>query len=54
MSDPQAETKKTADPLEQWREMRDAYMDTWAKAMGETVNTESYSSSQWRHARNAI
>lgn len=43
MSDPQAETKKTADPLEQWREMRDAYMETWAKAMGEAVNSESYS-----------
>jgi hypothetical protein len=37
MSDPQA------DPLEQWRKMRDAYMDTWAKAMGEAVNSESYS-----------
>ena len=42
MSDPQAESNKAADPLEQWRELRDAYMDAWAKATGETVNSEAY------------
>jgi hypothetical protein len=42
MSEPQAGSTKAADPLEQWREMRDAYMDIWAKASGEAVNSESY------------
>lgn len=42
MSDPQAESKKTADPLEQWRELRDVYVDIWAKAAGEAVNSEAY------------
>ena len=38
MSNPQGKT----DPLEQWRELRDAYMDIWAKASGEAVNSEAY------------
>jgi hypothetical protein len=42
MSEPQAEIKSSVDPLEQWRALRDAYMDTWAKAMGETVKSEAY------------
>ena len=33
---------KAADPLEQWRALRDVYMDAWAKAMGEAVNSEAY------------
>lgn len=33
---------KAADPLEQWRELRDVYMDAWAKAMGEAVTSEAY------------
>jgi hypothetical protein len=33
---------KKVDPAEQFRGMRDAYMDVWAKAMGEMVNTEAY------------
>jgi hypothetical protein len=41
MSDQPVEGK-TADPLEQWRDLRDVYMDAWAKAMGETVNSEAY------------
>jgi hypothetical protein len=42
MSDPQAEGKEAADPLEQWRELRDTYIDIWAKATGEAVNSEAY------------
>jgi hypothetical protein len=46
MSDPQAEIKaaveKAADPLQQWRELRDVYMGAWAKSMGEVVNSEAY------------
>ena len=38
MSDPQGKT----DPLEQWRELRDTYMDIWAKASGEAVNSDAY------------
>lgn len=33
---------KAADPLEQWRDLRDVYMSAWAKAMGEAVNSEAY------------
>src|SRR5450631_1664342 len=43
MTEPQAETKKIAAPPDPWREMRDVYMDTWAKAMGETVKSPAYS-----------
>jgi len=30
------------DPLNSFRQMRDAYLDVWAKAMVDTVNTEAY------------
>lgn len=43
MSEPPEKTRKATDSLEQWYEIRDAYLDTWAKAMTEAVNTESYS-----------
>ena len=42
MSDPQAPEIKTADTLQQWRELRDVYMSAWAKSMGEAVNSEAY------------
>jgi len=42
MSDPQAGSSKPADSLEQWRELRDTYVDIWAKASGEAVNSEAY------------
>lgn len=42
MSDPQAGNSKPADALEQWRELRDTYVDIWAKASGEAVNSEAY------------
>jgi polyhydroxyalkanoic acid synthase PhaR subunit len=35
---------KPFDPLEAWRNMRDATLDAWSKAMIETVNTEAYAS----------
>ena len=40
MSEEQA--AKKLDPTEQLRGMRDTYMDVWAKAMGELVNTDAY------------
>jgi len=33
---------KKLDPTEQLRSMRDAYMEAWAKTMGEYVNSEQY------------
>lgn len=30
------------DPMAPWRQMRDAYLDAWAKTMVNTVNTEPY------------
>ncbi len=42
MSDRPAEGK-TVDPLEQWRALRDVYLDAWAKTLGEAVNSEAYS-----------
>jgi hypothetical protein len=38
----QANNNKPFDPMEPWRGMRDAYLDTWAKSMVEMVNTEAY------------
>ena len=35
---------KPFDPLETWRNMRDATLDAWSKAMIEAVNTEAYAS----------
>jgi hypothetical protein len=43
MTEPQAETKKIVAPPDPWRDMRDVYMDAWAKAMGETVKSPAYS-----------
>ena len=36
------DSNKPADPMAQWRSMRDAYMDSWSKAMVEGVNTDAY------------
>ncbi|HXJ93096.1 MAG TPA: hypothetical protein VMT20_09465 [Terriglobia bacterium] len=30
------------DPMSAWREMRDTYLDNWAKVMVEAVNTDAY------------
>ena len=42
MSEAAAETTKQPDPMEQFREMRDAYLDIWSKNLIETVNSEGY------------
>jgi hypothetical protein len=41
MSNEQAPGKQP-DPTDAFREMRDMYLDAWAKAMVETVNTDAY------------
>lgn len=40
MSDPQS--GNNTDPFAQWRGVRDTYMEAWAKAMAEGVNTDAY------------
>ena len=42
MGDEQAPNGKPPDPIEAFRDMRDTYLDAWAKAMVETVNTDAY------------
>jgi hypothetical protein len=37
-------SNKPFDPLETWRNMRDATLDAWSKAMVEAVNSEAYAS----------
>jgi hypothetical protein len=42
MGDGQGNQNKPEDPMNAFRDMRDSYLDAWAKAMVETVNTEVY------------
>ena len=42
MSEAQPGSSKPYDPLEPFREMRDAYLDAMAKTMVEAVNTDAY------------
>jgi hypothetical protein len=42
MSQKQAANGKEVDPTEVFREMRDTYLDAWAKTMVDTVNTDAY------------
>jgi hypothetical protein len=42
MGDEQARNGKPFDPMDPWRGMRDAYLDVWAKAMTDVVNSEAY------------
>jgi hypothetical protein len=42
MADQQAANGQPFDPMEAWRKMRDSYLDSWAKVMVETVNTDAY------------
>ena len=41
MSNPES-GDKPSDPFEPWRNIRDAYMDTWAKTMVQNVNSDAY------------
>jgi polyhydroxyalkanoic acid synthase PhaR subunit len=43
MADEASKNNKPFDPMEPWRDMRDAYLDVWAKTMVEMVNSEAYS-----------
>jgi len=43
MSD-KPESSKPFDPLEAWKNMRDASLEAWAKVMTEAVNTDAYAS----------
>lgn len=42
MSEKQAANGKEFDPTDAFREMRDSYMDAWAKTMVDAVNSEAY------------
>jgi hypothetical protein len=42
MSEKQAANGKEFDPTETFKEMRDSYMDAWAKGMVDTVNSDAY------------
>jgi hypothetical protein len=42
MADEQAAHEKQSDPMDAFRDMRNTYLDAWAKAMVETVNTDAY------------
>jgi hypothetical protein len=42
MAEEQATNGKPIDPMDTWRQMRDSYLDAWAKAMIEAVNSDAY------------
>lgn len=42
MSNPEASNGKGDDPAAVFRDLRDNYLDAWAKAMVEAVNSEAY------------
>ncbi|MFY9645377.1 MAG: hypothetical protein WAK29_09370 [Terriglobales bacterium] len=42
MGDEQGTQGKQFDPVSAFRDVRDSYLDAWAKAMVETVNTDAY------------
>jgi hypothetical protein len=42
MGNEPAANGKPPDPTDAFRDMRDTYLDAWAKAMVETVNTDAY------------
>jgi polyhydroxyalkanoic acid synthase PhaR subunit len=42
MANESSNSTKAFDPMEPWREMRNTYLDAWAKSMVEVVNSEAY------------
>jgi hypothetical protein len=42
MGDEQTANGKPPDPMDAFRDMRNTYLEAWAKAMVETVNTDAY------------
>jgi len=42
MPEQQAANGKPFDPVESFREMRDNYLDSWAKVMVDVINTDAY------------
>ena len=45
MGDERSANGKDVDPMAAFREMRDTYLDAWAKATVDVVNTEAYAKS---------
>ena len=54
MSEDQAGSSKPPDPFEQFRSMRDAYLDGMAKVMVEAVNTEAYAQANGAMLENSL
>ena len=54
MSKDQAGSSKPIDSFEQFRSMRDAYLDGMAKVMAEAVNTEAYAQSSGAMLENSL
>ena len=54
MSEDQAEKSKPKEPTEMFREMRDAYIDSVAKAMVDVVNTEGYAEATGAMLNNSL
>lgn len=42
MPEKQATNGQSSDPLDSFRQLRDNYLEVWAKSMVEVVNTEAY------------
>jgi hypothetical protein len=54
MGEDQAEKTKPKDPIEMFRGMRDAYLDSMAKAMVDVVNTEGYAEATGAMLNNSL
>lgn len=54
MGEDQAEKPKPKDPIEMFRGMRDAYLDSMAKAMVDVVNTEGYAEATGAMLNNSL
>ena len=54
MNEEKAGSSKPFDPLEQFRGMRDAYLDVMAKVMAEAVNTEAYAQATGAMLENSL